>query len=71
MTCPPKTVPVIKLVFNLNWTHKEDGLSRWVTALAARRHINVAAVAMANKTARMAWVIMTKGVDYDPELAAA
>ena len=23
MTCPPKTVPVIKLVFNLNWTHKE------------------------------------------------
>ena len=71
MTCPPKTVPVIKLVFNLNWTHKEDGLRRWVTALAARRHINVAAVAMANKTARMAWVIMTKGVDYDPELAAA
>jgi transposase len=51
--------------------HKEDGLSRWVTALAARRHINVAAVAMANKTARMAWVMMAKEVDYDPELAAA
>jgi len=51
--------------------HKEDGLSRWVTALAARRHINVAAVAMANKTARMAWVMMTKDVDFDPELAAA
>ena len=23
MTCPLKTVPVIKLVFNLNWTQKE------------------------------------------------
>ena len=50
--------------------HKDDRLSRWVTALAARRHINVAAVALANKTARMAWVIMTKEVDYDPALAA-
>ena len=51
--------------------HQEDGLSRWVTALAARRHINVAAVAMANKTARMAWVMMAKDVDYDPMLAVA
>jgi len=50
--------------------HKDDRLSCWVTALAARRHINVAAVALANKTARMAWVIMTKEVDYDPALAA-
>jgi hypothetical protein len=31
----------------------------------------VVAVAMANKMARMAWVMMTKGVDYDPDLAAA
>ena len=23
LTCPLKTVPVIKLVFNLNWTQKE------------------------------------------------
>jgi hypothetical protein len=26
---------------------------------------------MANKMARMAWVMMTRGVDYDPDLAAA
>jgi len=25
---------------------------------------------MANKMARMAWAMMTKGVDYDPELVA-
>jgi hypothetical protein len=29
------------------------------------------AVAMANKMASMAWVIMTRDVDYDPDLAAA
>lgn len=54
----------------LHAKHKEDKLSRWVTELAARRHINVAAVALANKTARMAWVLMTEGQDYDPALAA-
>ena len=50
---------------------KDDCLSRWIINLQARRHANVVAVAMANKMARMAWVIMTKDVDYDPDLAAA
>ena len=35
--------------------HRDDPLSRWVTDIAKRRHPNVAAVALANKTARMAW----------------
>ena len=48
--------------------HKEDRLSRWVTTLAQRSHTNVAAVALANKTARMAWAIMTKHTDYDPNI---
>ena len=52
-------------------THRDDGLSRWVNALAARKHVNVATVALANKTARMAWAIAHAGVDYDPALAAA
>jgi transposase len=51
--------------------HKDDGLSRWVKDLGARRHTNVVAVALANKTVRMAWAMMTKEVDYDPTLAAA
>ena len=50
---------------------KDDRLSRWIINLQARRHANVVAVAMANKMARMAWVIMTWDVDYDPDLAAA
>ena len=49
---------------------KEDRLSRWVIDLQARRHANVVAVALANKMARMAWVIMTTEVDYDPKLSA-
>jgi transposase len=49
--------------------HREDRLSRWVTAIATRRHPNVAAVALANKTARMAWAMLRQGSDYDPDFA--
>lgn len=51
--------------------NKDDRLSRWIINLQGRRHDNVAAVAMANKLARLAWVIMSKGVDYDPDFAPA
>jgi len=50
---------------------KDDRLSQWVTSLAARSHPNVAAVAMANKTARIAWAMMRNGTDYQPERAAS
>jgi transposase len=50
---------------------KDDRLSQWVTRIAATHHPNVAAVAMANKTARIAWAIIRNGTDYQPELAAA
>ncbi len=50
---------------------KDDRLSRWITNLQERRHANVVAVAMANKLARIAWVIMSKGVDYDPDFSPA
>ena len=50
---------------------KEDRLSQWVMSIATRRHPNVAAVALANKTARMAWAMLRHDTDYHPELAAA
>ncbi len=50
---------------------KDDRLSRWVVNLQSRRHANVVAVAMANKIARMAWAIMTKGTDYDSDFNPA
>lgn len=46
---------------------RDDRLSCWITRLQDRRHANVAAVAMANKMARMAWAIMAKDADYDPD----
>jgi len=50
---------------------KDDRLSQWVMRIATTRHPNVAAVAMANKTARIAWAMIRKQTDYQPDLAAA
>ncbi len=44
---------------------KDDPLSRWAVALKARRHSNVATVALANKLARIAYAILTTGQPYD------
>lgn len=49
---------------------KDDPLSRWVLRISATRHPNVAAVALANKIARIAWAMMKNGTDYQPALAA-
>lgn len=49
---------------------RTDALSRWVMRIAGDRHPNIAAVALANKTARIAWAMITRETDYQPELAA-
>ena len=51
--------------------HKEDRLSQWAIALVARSHPNVAAVALANKTARIAWAMLRNDTDYQPDRIAA
>ena len=50
---------------------KDDRLSQWAVRLAERSHPNVAAIALANKTARMAWAMLRNGTDYQPDRAAA
>lgn len=43
----------------------------WLTALLARRPTKVAAIALANKLARMAWAMMAKGERYRQPIALA
>ena len=44
----------------------------WLLQLMSRRTTKIAAVALANKTARMAWAIMSSGEQYrEPKVAAA
>jgi transposase len=43
----------------------------WLTALLARRPAKVAAIALANKIARMVWAVMAKGERYKEPVALA
>ena len=43
---------------------KTDARSHWLRELGSRRHKNIAAVALANRNARMAWVLLTRGETY-------
>jgi transposase len=43
---------------------KDDAYSRWIQALVQRRGFNKAVVAVANKNARILWVLLTRGERY-------
>ena len=47
---------------------KDDPLSKWVIRIADRRHPNVAAAALANKTTRIAWAMLSRGTNYQPAI---
>lgn len=48
----------------IRWQQSGAVSSAWLDGLLARRPKNVALVAMANKTARIAWAIMTRGTTF-------
>ncbi len=51
-----------------NWAaRRDDSISQWVKSVAERRGKHKAVVALANKTARMVWVVLNKGVDALPK----
>jgi transposase len=47
------------------------GVSAWLLKLLERKPRKVAAVALANKMARILWAMLTSGSTYRPALAAA
>jgi transposase len=49
----------------------QGGTDPWLAALQQRRPTPVAATALANKTARIAWVVMSRGETYQPRPARA
>ena len=53
---------------DLRWSkHRKERRSIWQEALLARRPTNVVLVAMANKTARVVWVMLSRGETYRTE----
>lgn len=54
---------------------KTDHAKDWIPRLLSRRHKNVAAVALANKNARIVWALLKHDrrfeADYTPTVAAA
>ena len=44
---------------------KDDAQSRWINDLVKRRNANIAAVAVANKNARIVWALLTRSEHYD------
>jgi len=51
--------------------HKNDPRSRWLQKLCGRRPYNTAAVALANKNARIAWALLRHGEAYDQRRTVA
>lgn len=55
----------------LQRTKQASALSMWLANLSARKRPQVATVALANKMARMAWVVLYKGEAYRPPVTQA
>jgi transposase len=57
---------------DLRWSkHRKERRSIWQESLLARRPTNVVLVAMANKTARVVWAMLSRGETFRTEARAA
>ena len=54
-------------VLNHAHRHPDDPMCRWALAVKERRGANIAAVALANKLARITWAVLTTGQPYRPQ----
>src|SRR5260221_9594793 len=57
---------------HLSWSRRKKQIrSAWLTRLLARPPTHVGLLAMANKTARIAWAMLSRGERYQERIAAA
>ncbi len=57
---------------DLRWSrHRKEQRSQWQENLLARRPTNVVLVAMANKTARVVWALLSRGETYRGQIQTA
>jgi transposase len=57
---------------DLRWSkRRKDRRSAWQESLLARRPTNVVLVAMGNKTARIVWMMLARGENFQTEGTAA
>jgi transposase len=61
---------VLGATANLRYARRRPEAADWTTRLLARRPFKVAAVALANKMARIAWALLVKGGVYKSPAAA-
>lgn len=52
----------------LSYQRHPARMPQWVQQLLQRKHPNVVCVAIANRTARVAWAMLSRGQDYRPSL---
>ncbi|MGQ5525593.1 IS110 family transposase, partial [Chitinimonas sp. PSY-7] len=52
-------------------TNKTDCTSTWLKGVIARRHVNVAAVALANKNARIVWALLAHEREFQSDRTLA
>jgi hypothetical protein len=50
----------------VRWQKRRDPAPTWLANLLARRPVNVATVALANKNARIAWALMVRNETFQP-----
>jgi transposase len=63
--CDIRRLLIVGAMSVIRWVVRKGGsANRWLTGLVARKPRMVAAVALANKMARMIWAMTTRGEDY-------
>jgi transposase len=63
--CDIRKLLIVGAMSVIRWVVRRGGSAhRWLASLVARKPRMVAAVALANKMARMVWAMTTKGEDY-------